>query len=249
MAVAAAVSPSGPRAAGTHGLGLLSMAATSDQGFDVLAAHWALCEQVAAEHGQRVDRRGWRLVVPMHLAESREQAHADMAHGLLKLVRYFEKLGARDLAEVRTLDAAIEQWTERGLTLLGRAVIGTPEDAIDRIHELQRQSGGFGTILLLAHDCASPQRTRESYELFARVVLPALRDSNRNRIESLEWFSRHSQEIVGELRQAIGTTIAEYETERRTRGGGVAWGDARDLLAGEDSSAGDHPTAEEDLRK
>jgi limonene 1,2-monooxygenase len=234
MAVAAAVSPSGPRAAGTHGIGLLSFAASSDQGFDVLPAHWAVCEQLAADHDKQVDRRNWRLVVPMHLAETREQAHADMAHGLLKLVRYFEKLGGEDLTVVRTVEDAIEQWTERGLTLLGRAVIGTPDDAIVRIRALQEQSGGFGTILLLAHDCASPERTRESFELFARVVLPALRDANRGRIESLEWFSQNSKKMIGDLRQAIGSTIAEYEDERRKTGKGGAWGDARDLLVGED---------------
>ncbi len=234
MAVAAAVSPSGPRAAGTHGIGLLSMAATSDQGFDMLPAHWDVCEQLAKQHDQNVDRRNWRLVVPMHIAESREQAHADMAHGLLKFVRYFEKLGIEGMASIRTVDAAIEQWTERGLTLLGRAVIGTPDDAIDRIQALQKQSGGFGTILLLAHDSASPQRTRESYELFANAVLPALRGANRNRIESLEWFSQNSKRIVGELREALGTTIADHESERREHGEGVPWGDARDLLAGED---------------
>jgi len=234
MAVAAAVSPSGPRAAGKHGLGILSMAATSDQGFDVLPAHWGVCEEQAALHGQRVDRANWRLVVPMHLAETREQAYADMGHGLLKLVRYFEKLGGEDLAPIRTLDAALEQWTQRGLTLLGRAIIGTPDDAIDRIRELERQSGGFGAVLLLAHDCASPARTFESYELFARHVLPGLRDENRGRVESLEWFNKHSKKIVGELKSAIGSVIEEHEAERKKRGHGVAWGDARDLLVGDD---------------
>ncbi len=233
MAVAAAVSPSGPRAAGRHGIGILSMAATSDQGFDVLPAHWAVCEDQAALHGQSVDRANWRLVVPMHLAETRERAEADMAHGLLKLVRYFEKLGGEDLASIRTLDAAIEQWRERGLTLLGRAIIGTPDDAIARIRELQEKSGGFGTILLLAHDCAGPRETRESYELFARHVLSGLRDENRGRIESLEWFQKNTKKIVGELKVAIGQVIEEHEAERLKRGVGVAWGDARDLLVGD----------------
>ena len=234
MAVAAAVSPSGPTAAGKHGLGLLSMAATSDQGFDVLPAHWAVCEDVAAEHAQSVDRKNWRLVVPMHLAETREKARADMGHGLLKLVRYFEKLGGEDLASIRTLDAAVEQWTERGLTLLGRAIIGTPDDAITRLRALEQQSGGYGAVLLLAHDCASPKSSLESYELFARHVLPALRDENRGRVESLEWFHKHSKKIVGDLKVAIGSVIEEHEAERQKRGRGVAWGDARDLLVGDD---------------
>jgi limonene 1,2-monooxygenase len=234
MAVAAAVSPSGPRAAGTHGMGMLSMAASSSAGFNLLPAHWDVCEQLAEENGQRVDRRNWRLVVPMHLAETREQAFADMKHGLLKLIRYFERLGGEDLKPIQTLDAAIEQWTERGLSLLGRAVIGTPDDAIARIESLREQSGGFGTILLLAHDTADRRARLNSYELFAQYVMPALNRSNEGRHESLDWFERNSPSVVGDLRKAIGKTIGDHEAERALRGKGVAWGDARDLLVGED---------------
>ena len=49
--------------------------------------------------------------------------------------------------------------------------------------------------------------------------------------------NQNSQKIVGDLREALGTTIAEHETERRERGEGVAWGDARDLLAGKDDAS------------
>lgn len=234
MAVAAAVSPSGPTAAGRHGIGLLSFAASSAAGFDLLPAHWDLCEEVAAEHGQSVDRGHWRLVVPMHLADTREQAEADVAHGILKLVRYFERLGGEDMKPIRTVDQAVEHWREHGLSLLGRAVIGTPDEAIARIRALSQRSGGFGSILLLAHDAADPERTAHSYGLFARYVLPALRESNRLRHESLDWFADHSTTIVGDLRRAIGQTVEAHEAERRRRGEGVAWGDARDLLVGDD---------------
>jgi len=233
MAVAAAISPSGPRVAGTHGIGMLSMAATSGEGFDLLPAHWEVCESLAKEHGQSVDRRNWRMVVPMHLAETREQARADMEYGLLKLVRYFERLGNEKLPYSHSVDAAIDHWTQNGLTLLGRAVIGTPDDAVEQIRELAERSGGFGTVLLLAHDCADPEKTAKSYDLFARYVIPQLRDANRNREESLDWFSRNSKRVVGDLRTAIGTAIQEHEDERRERGG-VAWGDGRGLLVGDD---------------
>lgn len=234
MAVAAAVSPSGPTAAGRHGIGMLSFAASSTAGFDLLPAHWDLCQQVAEEHGHCVDRSNWRLVIPMHLAETREQARADVAHGILKLVRYFERLGGEDMKPIQTVDHAVEHWCEQGLSLLGRAVIGTPDDAIERIRSLAKQSGGFGTILLLAHDAADPRATLQSYELFARYVVPALQDANRLRHDSLDWFSEHSATIVGDLRRAIGKTVAAHEDERRRRGKGVAWGDARDLLVGDD---------------
>ena len=234
MAVAASGSPSGPRAAGTHGIGMLSMAATSTAGFDMLPLHWDVCESMASQHDQRVDRANWRLVAPMHLSETREEARADMSHGLLKLARYFERLGNQELPYTDSVDAAIEEWTQNGFTLLGRAVIGTPDDAIEQIRSLEERSGGFGTLLLLAHDCADPEKTAKSYELFARYVIPALQDANRNRSESLDWFNRNSERIVGDLRKAIGDTIEEHETERKETGRGVAWGDARDLLVGDD---------------
>jgi limonene 1,2-monooxygenase len=40
VAVAAVASPSGPRLAGRYGLALLSLGATMEAGFDVLAHHW-----------------------------------------------------------------------------------------------------------------------------------------------------------------------------------------------------------------
>src|SRR5690348_14507976 len=74
MAVAASISPTGAVAAGTHGIGLLSIAATSKQGFDALGTHWAAWTETAERHGNVADRAKWRLVGPMHLAETKEEA-------------------------------------------------------------------------------------------------------------------------------------------------------------------------------
>src|ERR1700741_1595699 len=73
VAVAAQVSPAGPRAAGRFGLSLLSIGAPAAGGFDVLGSHWVTIEERAAEFGTTVDRQKWRLVGPMHLAEPEEQ--------------------------------------------------------------------------------------------------------------------------------------------------------------------------------
>src|SRR5438874_5216159 len=35
---------------------------------------WAIAEESAAEHGQEVRREDWRLVLPVHLAETRKEA-------------------------------------------------------------------------------------------------------------------------------------------------------------------------------
>src|SRR4029450_8936 len=44
MAVAASVSPSGPRTAGRYGISMLSPAATTQGGFNALAYHWGMGE-------------------------------------------------------------------------------------------------------------------------------------------------------------------------------------------------------------
>lgn len=69
MAVASQVSPTGASAAGRHGLGLLSIGATSAGGFNALASNWAIAEAQAARSGAVMDRDGWRLVGPVHVAE------------------------------------------------------------------------------------------------------------------------------------------------------------------------------------
>ena len=89
VAVAASFSPTGPRGAGKHGIGMLSIAATAKQGMDLLAHHWATWEEVALENGHVADRSKWRLVGPMHLAETREQAERDVEYGIAEFSHYF----------------------------------------------------------------------------------------------------------------------------------------------------------------
>jgi limonene 1,2-monooxygenase len=232
VAVAASISPAGPRAAGRFGISMLSMAASSPDGFSVLPQHWGTCEQIASEHGRVVSRSNWRLVAPMHLAETRERALADVSHGILELTRYMERLGGAPLPYGRSVDLAVEQWTQRGISVFGSAVIGTPDDAVAQIERFQKQSGGFGTLLLLAHDCADPERTLESYRLFARYVMPEVNRANAGRHASLDWCEKHSGEVIGALRGAIQKSIREHEDERARLGQKGGWADRSDLLVG-----------------
>ncbi len=223
VAVAGAISPTGPRAAGTHGIGLLSLAASHAEGFKALPMHWAVAEEQAAQHGKRVERASWRVVAPMHLAETREQARADLRYGILSLVRYMEMLGGTQLPFGRSADAALEQWTTGGFTILGVATVGTPDDAIAQIEMLQQQSGGFGTFLLMAHDCASPEATHKSYELFARYVMPALNRLNRGRAASLAAAHANGPRLAAAIGSGIGRAIQQHEAERAATGRGTAW--------------------------
>jgi limonene 1,2-monooxygenase len=52
---------------------------------------WNIAEESAAEHGKAVDRDEWRLVIPVHLAETREEAINDARIGAGRFQReYFE---------------------------------------------------------------------------------------------------------------------------------------------------------------
>ena len=69
--------------------------------------------------------------------------------------------------EGSTVDQILESNDERRI-----AIIGTPEDAIERLRELESESGGFGTFLMMGHEWANPASTRRSLELFAQHVMP-----------------------------------------------------------------------------
>ena len=48
----------------------------------------------AEVHGKTVDRSNWRLVGPMHCAETKEQAIADVQYGIEHWFRYFQAVAA-----------------------------------------------------------------------------------------------------------------------------------------------------------
>ncbi|MFI6519169.1 LLM class flavin-dependent oxidoreductase [Spirillospora sp. NPDC050679] len=211
VAVAAMVSPSGPRAAGRFGCGLLSLGATQTAGFDALGYHWGVMEERAAEYGTTADRGAWRLVGPMHLADSREQAARDVAFGLPDWVGYFQKVAALPIApDTDDPDALVEAVNATGL-----GVIGTPDDAIAQIRRLADQSGGFGTYLLMGHDWADTAQTRRSYELFARHVMPEFQGSAHSPTASRDWAAANRPAFIGEATDAIMAKIQQQADEAK----------------------------------
>ena len=70
----------------------------------------------------------------------------------------------------------------------GRGAIGTPDDAVRVLESYWTKTGGFGCILLLAHDWADWEATKRSYELFARYVLPRFEERNLWRSQSMDWM-------------------------------------------------------------
>ena len=209
IAVASQVSPTGARAAGRHGAGLLSLGATSTGGFNALSSNLAIAEDMAREHGTTVDRAAWRLVGPMHIAETREQAAAEVRFGLEKWLYYFREIANLPVAPVVAGRDPVEALIESGLT-----VIGTPDDAAEKIQALWDQSGGFGAFLFMAHNWAPWAATKRSYELFARYVAPRFQQLNESREASMAWVGGHKAEFTGQAMAAVGARIAAHVQEK-----------------------------------
>jgi limonene 1,2-monooxygenase len=205
VAVASAITPSGGMLAGRLGLGMLCVAATETAGFDVLGENWKVANAIAAEHGRTMDPRRLRLVAPMHLAETREQARADVARGLARWCEYFDRVAPKGMGGLVGRGDPADL-----LVNAGRAAIGTPEDAIAMIEKLQGKQGDFGVLLLQAHNWAEWEQTKKSYELYARFVMPHFAGANRNRIDSYDRLRQDFAALQDERQKGVDLAFAKW---------------------------------------
>jgi limonene 1,2-monooxygenase len=208
VAVASTISPSGMRAAGKHGAGVLSVASYTEEGLAAMTTQWQFCEEAAAEAGRPPpDRRDWRVVMPIHLADSKEEALRDIEEGILRWSRdYFSYTFGLPISDMIDSGRALAE----AMDGTGRLLIGTPDDAIAGIRRLLEMTGGFGTVLSLAHEWANREKTLYSYELLARYVMPVFQDQLTSLERSNRWAREHKDELMGGRAQAIAKAIEEH---------------------------------------
>jgi limonene 1,2-monooxygenase len=233
VAVAAMVSPSGPRLAGQHNVSLLSLSMSLAEGFAAIGQAWGVVREQAAKAGQpEPDRRTWRVLGNLHIAETREQAIEDCTYGLRAFSDYFGggagfvPLANKVEGEPDTETAFVERYVNAG-----GVVIGTPDDAIGYIEGLLEQSGGFGTFLLLGHDWASPERTLNSYRLFAEKVMPYFQGQLAKPRHSHEWATENRGKLFGRSIQAIGNAITEHVQEKEKEAQETVGDDSQEVTA------------------
>lgn len=206
MAVTSLISPNGAAVAGRHGLGILSLQALGKEAIGALSTNWAVAEETAAKHGKAMDRAKWRIVLQMHLAESKEQAVKDCRFGLEQWADYFYNVANLPLLpEGVEPGDFVQAYADHDV-----AVIGTPDDAIAAIEHVQAETGGFGCVMLMAHDWANTRATEQSYELFARYVIPHFQGLNRSRDASVEWVMDSREIWQKEAGDAAAKAFAKH---------------------------------------
>ena len=135
------------------------------------ADDWAKYERLCAKYGTHASRDGWRIANNFYLAETREQALADVEQGILREARYFSETGLKRAYESYP-NQPFDEFTP--LSCIDRRdwVVGTPDDAIDWIEAKRAELGHFGGIMITTHEWCGTEKIRKSLELFARYVMP-----------------------------------------------------------------------------
>ncbi|MBW4093000.1 MAG: LLM class flavin-dependent oxidoreductase, partial [Proteobacteria bacterium] len=204
IAVASTITPFGMIAAGTHGVGVLSIGAGLPGGPEALATQWKIAEDAAAKAGKTVSRKNWRVVVNAHLAEDDEQALREVAKGeRVETVSYFEDTLGRPPGRS---DDPLREGVKMGTTL-----VGSPDTVAKGIRRLLDYSqGGFGGILFRAHEWASREQIMRSYELFARYVMPQFQGSLDTVVGSSAWARENRKQVFGGTVEAVKRAFTDF---------------------------------------
>jgi limonene 1,2-monooxygenase len=214
VAVASVQSPAGVVLAGKYGAAVLTITVPRDPSPNSesdLRNLWAIAEESAAEHGQEVRREDWRLVLPVHLAESRQEARAEARMGAGRYLReYSEGTNGRRPVFDGPLDKVIDFMADAGYW-----IVGTPDDCIEGIKRLDEQSGGYGGFLVQTVDWAPRDKMLRSYELLARYVMPQFQGSVLSTAASNRWASERRDTLMAGRTRAIEQARQDYAASQR----------------------------------
>jgi limonene 1,2-monooxygenase len=214
VAVASVQSPAGVALAGKYGAAVLTITVPRDPSPNSesdLRRLWEIAEESAAEHGQEVRREDWRLVVPVHLAESRREAREEARMGAGRYLReYSEGTNGRRPVFDGPLDKVVDFMADAGYWF-----VGTPDDCIEGIKQLDEKSGGYGGFLVQTVDWAPRDKMLHSYELLARYVMPHFQGSVLSTAASNQWARERQDTLMAGRTRAIERARQDYAASKR----------------------------------
>ncbi len=211
IAVAAVSSPAGMVTAGKFGAGVLTFSLPRGENARPLKEFWGIAEQTAAEHGNVMDRREWRIVIPTHLAESKQEAMDQIRAGAY---RYHREYRNATLNLETDIEVSPETLPET-MAEQGDWCVGTPEDLVAWIERVQEMSGGFGGVMVQVVDWASREHLMHSFELIARNVMPRFQQSLPGLVASQADTARQVLALDVERKASLAQAQADYEARNR----------------------------------
>jgi limonene 1,2-monooxygenase len=202
VVVASAITPSGGKTAGRFGLGMLCVAASTGPGYDVLDVNWTVANEVAAEHGHVMDPSALRLVAPAHVAETRDQAIAEITDGFHRWDSHMREVieGGGEILGLGSMEQLLS----------GGAIVGSIDDAVESLERYWEKSGGFGAILYQLTPWASRDDQRRSLRRFAEEVMPRFTGRSRLRHVSHDRSARNKDLLSARAKAGAEKAILEH---------------------------------------
>ena len=193
---------SGVVQAGKYGAMVLLLVGVDDASLEHHLANWKIYEESCAKHGHVADRANWRFTIQMHVAETRDQAKKDCEYGLQKWIEYSNDIVPAASPPPRDLKDPVQYLIDNQ-----RAIIGTPDDAVAELERIRAKVGGFGGVLLFAHDWANWPATLRCMELIAEEVRPRLNNTGRFRRDSYDRIAPNQESLRALARQGVAEEI------------------------------------------
>jgi alkanesulfonate monooxygenase SsuD/methylene tetrahydromethanopterin reductase-like flavin-dependent oxidoreductase (luciferase family) len=160
------------RAAGTRGDIPLSIAMTDE----FLAGHWEVYAEGAQSSGRLADRRDWRVVRDVIVADTDDEAF-ELANST-PLRRQMEEWVIphnMELIKLRLPEGTRSEDVDTAFLARHRWIVGSVETVVEKLTAEYERCGGFGTLLAYNFDFhAEPTGFQRHLELLGTEVAPRL---------------------------------------------------------------------------
>ena len=136
---------------------------------------WELYCEGAADAGKpEPDRSTWRVSRSIFVAESDEEAREHALNGgfARSLVYLHGMLSISGMLDLLTQGPEMPDEAVDAEYVI--AIIGGVDTVARKLREVYNVTGGFGTVLMIAHDWDDKAKMRRSMELMAKEVIPQL---------------------------------------------------------------------------
>lgn len=141
---------------------------------------WQKAQEISEKLGTNPLKDDWRVVTYVHLAETSKQAWDEV-----------EKAIERDIHEYFYVITGTEGWlldkerdpyslTAKEIVKSRNWIIGTPDEAIKKIKEMDEKAEGLGGLMFTTHEWTSQNSINNSLELFARYVMPEFKGHTKS---------------------------------------------------------------------
>jgi alkanesulfonate monooxygenase SsuD/methylene tetrahydromethanopterin reductase-like flavin-dependent oxidoreductase (luciferase family) len=143
----------------------------------VVVDHWQNYTAGAAEAGRIADRSEWRVSRSILIGRTNEEAWDHALNGSFGRTFDYLKTLLRD-SNLLQLFKHDPDMPDDAVTVESAiknvCIVGGPDEVLQQLHDLWDLTGGFGTLLMIAHDWDDKAKWMRSMDLLAKEIVPAL---------------------------------------------------------------------------